>query len=246
MMKGYLYKEWKQNRVLFLLTAVIAIEQVFLPIQMFMVDSKTISREVFLNFYVQGGALIRLLTTLFAAFCALGAQGLLFRNDDMKAWGLFVASNPKGIKGYILTKYGLAFTMIMSFFVLSAGFDYIFTKIANVIGGLGLAPRTGFLWIVTLIMILWSALEMPFVIRFGMKLGNTIKLIILIALFILWAVLLITNPLGIMDAVFTFFTNMEIPISAKWGLLILSFGTFILSGWLACRMYIKGVFQYYN
>lgn len=245
-MKGYLYKEWKQNRILFLLTAVIAIEQVFLPIQMFMVDSKTVSREVFLNFYVQGGDGVRMLVTILAAFCVLAVQELLFRNDDMKAWGLFVASNPKGIKGYILTKYGLAFTMIMSFFVLSAGFDYIFTKIANVIGGLGLVPGTGVLWLLTLIMLLLSAIEMPFVIRFGMKLGNTIKLIILIALFIIGVVILITNPLGIADAIFAFFTGVEIPISAKWGLPILSFGTFFLSGWLACRMYIKGVFQYYN
>lgn len=245
-MKGYLYKEWKQNRILFLLTAVIAIEQVFLPIQIFMMDSRSLSRETFLNFYVQGGDGIRMLTTIMAAFGALAVQELIFRNDDMKAWGLFVASNPKGIKGYVLTKYSFVATMSMSFFVLSAGFDYIFTKIANVIGGFELACRTELLWLLTLIMLLLSAIEMPFVIRFGMKLGNTIKLIILIALFIIGVVILITNPLGIADAVFAFFTDAEIPISAKWGLPILSFGTFILSGWLASRMYIKGVFQYYN
>lgn len=246
MMKGYLYKEWKQNRMLFLLTAVIAIEQVFLPIQMFMVDSKTISREVFLNFYVQGGDGVRMLVTILAAFCVLAVQELLFRNDDMKAWGLFVASNPKGIKGYILTKYSVAAAMSMCFFILSAGFDYIFTKIANVIGGIGLSPRTEFLWILTLIMLLLSAVEMPFVIRFGMKLGNTIKLIIFIALFILGVVLLITNPFGMVDAVFAIFAGKEIPFSLRWGLPVISFGTFFLSGWLACRMYIKGVFQYYN
>lgn len=245
-MKGYLYKEWKQNRMLFLLTAVIAIEQVFLPIQMFMVDSKTISREVFLNFYVQGGDGVRMLVTILAAFCVLAVQELLFRNDDMKAWGLFVASNPKGIKGYILTKYGLAFTMIMSFFVLSAGFDYIFIKIANVIGGLGLVPGTGVLWIVTLIMIFWSALEMPFVIRFGMKLGNTIKLILLIASIIAVMVVFIANPLGIVDAIFAFFAGKEIPFSLKWGLPVISFGAYILSGLISCKLYIKGVFQYYR
>ncbi len=245
-MKGYLYKEWKQNRILFLLIALIAIEQVFLPIQIWMIDRRTLSREAFLYLLTPGAEGIPILVTIMAAFGTLAVQDLIFRDDDMKAWGLFVASNPKGIRGYILTKYGFAVAMLMSFFVLSAGFDYIYTKIANVIGGVGLSPRTEFLWILTLIMILWSALEMPFAIRFGNKLGNTIKLILVLALFILGVVILITNPFGIVDAVFAFFADKEIPISVKWGLPILSFGTFILSGWLACRMYIKGVFQYYN
>jgi len=88
--------------------------------------------------------------------------------------------------------------------------------------------------------------EMPFVIRFGMKLGNTIKLIIFIALFILWVVLLITNPLGIVDAIFAFFAGKEIPFSLKWGLPVISFGAYILSGLISCKLYIKGVFQYYR
>ena len=245
-MKGYLYKEWKQNRILFLLIALIAIEQVFLPVQIFMLDRRTLSREAFLYLLTPGAEGIPILVSIMAAFGALAVQDLTLRHDDMKAWGLFVASNPKGIRGYILTKYGFAMAMLMCFFVVSAGFDYIYTKIANVIGGVGLSPRTGFLWIVTLIMILWSALEMPFAIRFGMKLGNTIKLILVIAVFILGVVLLITNPFGMVDAIFAFFAGKEIPFSVKWGLPVISFGAFILSGLISCKLYIKGVFQYYN
>lgn len=245
MMEGYLYKEWKQNRLLFLLTAVAAIEQALFPIQFFMLDRRTISREAFL-YFAQGGQLVQMAASIVAAICVLGAQEMIYRDDDMKAWGLFVASNPKGIKGYILTKYSITATMSMCFFILSAGFDYIFTKIANVIGGIGLSPRTEFLWILTLIMLLLSAVEMPFVIRFGMKLGNTIKLIIVIALLILWVVLLITNPFGMVDAIFAFFADKEIPFSVKWGLPMISFGAFILSGLISCKLYIKGVFQYYN
>lgn len=244
-MKGYLYKEWKQNRLLFLLIAVAAIEQALFPIQFFMLDRRTISREAFL-YFAQGGQLVQMAASIAAVIGVLGAQEMIFRNDDMKAWGLFVASNPKGIKGYILTKYSVAAAMSMCFFILSAGFDYIFTKIANVIGGIGLSPRTEFLWILTLIMILWSALEMPFVIRFGSKLGNTIKLILGIALFIAGVVVLIANPFGAGDAIFDFFTNKVKNLPVKWGLPMISFGVFILSGLISCKLYIKGVFQYYN
>ena len=103
-MTGYLYKEWKLNRMLFLLTAVIAVGIVFLPIIIVMARERTLSREAFLHF-AKDGQLLKEIIIYLGVGAALALQEWSFlREDDMKAWGFFVSSNPKGIRGYI---YGL-------------------------------------------------------------------------------------------------------------------------------------------
>lgn len=244
-MKGYLYKEWKQNRVFLLLTAVIAIGLVFLPILIVMVRERTISREAFL-YFAQEGLLLREIITLIGFAGALGLQEWSFlREDDMKVWGFFVASNPKGIRGCIYTKYGFMAATCMCFWVLTTGFDYIFTRIVNVIGGIGLPQRTEFLWMLFLVMLLVNALEMPLAVRYGMKRGNNIKLIVGLGLGIIFIVVFLGNPLGIMDILFAFFVDKKIPFSMKWGLPVISIVSYILSCLFSCKLYMKGVFQYY-
>ena len=245
-MNGYLYKEWKLNRMFFLLTAVIAIGIVFLPLIIVMVRERTISREAFL-YFAKDGLLIK------ESFIYLGVWALLclqewsfLRDDDIKAWGLFVASNPKGIRGYVYTKYGFVAAMCLGFFILSAGFDYIFTLIFNTFGGVGMPQSTEVFWMITLVMLLFNALEMPFAIRFGIKRGNTIKLILGIALFLIGTVVFLGNPFGIIDKLFLIFVDKEIPFSVKWGLPIISIVSYILSCLLSCKLYMKGVFQYYR
>ncbi len=245
-MNGYLYKEWKLNRMFFLLTAGIAVGIVFLPLIIVMVRERTISREAFL-YFAKDGLVIK------ESFIYLGAWALLclqewsfLRDDDMKVWGLFVASNPKGIRGYVYTKYGFVAAMCLCFFILSAGFEYIFTWILNTIGGVGMPQSTEGFWMLFLLLLLANAMEMPFSIRFGIKRGNTIKLILGIALFLVFMFVFLGNPFGIMDKIFLFFVDKEIPFSVKWGLPIISIVSYILSCLLSCKLYMKGVFQYYR
>lgn len=245
-MKGYLYKEWKLNRVFFLLTAAIAIGIVFLPLIIVMVRERTISREAFL-YFAKYGLQIKEIFIYLGVWALLCLQEWSFlRDDDMKAWGLFVASNPKGIRGYICTKYGFAAAMCFCFFILSAGFDYIFTLIFNTIGRMGMPRSTEVFWMLFLVLLLLNAMEMPFVIRFGLKRGNTIKLILGIALFLICTGVFMENPFGIIDKIFLIFADKKIPFSVKWGLPIISIVSYILSCLLSCKLYLKGVFQYYR
>lgn len=245
-MNGYLYKEWKLNRGFFLLTAGIAVGIVFLPLIIVMVRERTISREAFL-YFAKDGLMIKEILIYLGVWAILCLQEWSFlRDDDMKAWGLFVASNPKGIRGYVYTKYGFVAAMCLCFFILSAGFDYIFTWIFNTIGGVGMPQSTEAFWMITLAMLLLNALEMPFAIRFGIKRGNTLKLILSIALFLVFMFVFLGNPFGIIDKIFLIFADKEIPFSVKWGLPIISIVSYILSCLLSCKLYMKGVFQYYR
>lgn len=245
-MTGYLYKEWKLNRMLFLLTAVIAVGIVFLPIIIVMVRERTLSREAFL-YFAKDGQLLKEIIIYLGVGAALALQEWSFlREDDMKAWGFFVSSNPKGIRGYIYAKYGFVAAMCLCFFILSTGFDYISTLIVNTIGGVGMPQSIEAFWTLFLVMLLFNALEMPFAIRFGSKKGNTIKLILGIAFMIIVTAVFLGNPFGIMDKIFLFFVDKEIPFSVKWGLPVISIAAYILSGLLSCKLYMKGVFQYYR
>ena len=101
-------------------------------------------------------------------------------------------------------------------------------------------------WMITLAMLLLNALEMPFAIRFGIKRGNTIKLILSIALLLVFMFVFLGNPFGIIDKILLIFADKEIPFSVKWGLPIISIASYILSCLLSCKLYMKGVFQYYR
>lgn len=244
-MKGYFYKEWKQNQMWLLCIVLMSVGLVFLPILTVMIAERTISREAFLYFAKDGLIFWELLTTVgWVGVMALQEWSFL-REDDMRAWGFFVASNPKGIRGCIYAKYVyVAFTSIC-FWVLATGFDYLFIRILNTISGAGFTQRTEYFWMLFLGMLFMNALEMPFVIRYGVKKGTNVKLIVLLVVLIILIVIFLGNPMGIIDAIFTFFVDKEIPISLKWGLPIVSIASYILSCLLSCKLYMKGVFECY-
>lgn len=245
-MKGYFYKEWKQNEKNLLWMVNISVGLVFLPILTAMLVEKNISREAFL-YFTKEGLIFRELLAAFGYCGVLALQEWSFmRDDDMRAWGFFVASNPKGVRGCILAKYVYVAFSGICFFVLSTGFDYLFTQICNAVSGAGLAQRTEYFWMLFLSLLFVNALEMPCVIRFGLKKGTYVKLGVMLGVMILLTVVFLGNPMGIIDAIFSFFVDKEIPFSMKWGMPIVSVSAYILSYLLSCKLYMKGVFEHYN
>lgn len=244
-MTGYLYKELKQNRLYILLTAILVPVIIFLPLAVVMAEEKTMAKESFLSFANNGMAL-RIIFALAGFVAAYIIQTLTLKGDDKKMWGYFVASNPKGINGFVVTKYLFIAAMCLFFFVLGIGFDLAFTFITNYIGGISVPLMTEALFAMMFLMLLFNAVEIPFTIRFGEKRGSIIKTIIGIGIVIIALLAFFINPAGVSDVVNDFLFNGKIPSLMKWILPVGAVISYIISCAVSCKLYMKGVINSYK
>lgn len=244
-MKGYLYKELRQNRLFLILTAILAVCVIFLPIILIMISEKVIGREVFLIF-AQSGIILRVLISVLGFIGAYAIQSFTLKGDDKKLWGYFVASNPKGIKGFIFTKYAFIFSLGLIYFSLCAGCDLILVFITRFIGGAIIPHMSGIYFEFFFFQILCCALDIPFTLRFGEKMGNNIKITILTVLAIISIIVIVFNPTGLADKGADFLLNGEIPSFIKWICPVVSIIGYVISYLISCKLYIKGVDKYYK
>lgn len=244
-MKGYLYKEFKQNRLFLALTALLAVCVVFLPIILFMAEEKTMTREAFIVF-AQTGIVFRVFCSMFGLMSAAAIQSLTLKGDDKKIWGYFVASNPKGIRGFIFTKYGFMLALSVIYFALCAGCDLVFVLMTRLIGGVSVPFMAEIYLYLFFSQLFICALDVPFTIRFGEKRGSYIKIIIMIVLLIIFIIVLLINPIAVEDIINNFFSNGEMPPFMDRILPIGSVIAFLLSAFISSKLYMKGVEQYYK
>ncbi len=244
-MTGYLYKELKQNRFFIFLTLIIAGCAAFLPIILVMIAEETMAKEAFIVF-ASSGMLLRIVCITITFFASLAIQGLVFKDDDIKKWGYFVASTPKGIIGYIFTKYVLVAAMCLIMLAASIGFDCIFTYIAKIIGGIVVPYMAKIFLLLFFFQLFFNAIELMFTIRFGIKRGSIIKTIFLILVFIILILILLFNPAGLAEAISEAVYEGCISGFMKWGFPIISVILYIISAMISCKLYMKGVDEYYQ
>ena len=244
-MKGYFYKELKQNRLYLSLISLLAICVAFLPIVIVMTEEKTMAKEAFLAF-IQEGTELRILCAVAAVAFMLIIQTFTLKGDDKKLWSYFVASNPKGIKGFIFTKYGYILAMNVFYFALCSLSDLVFTFIANYIAGINVPLMTGIYFELLFLQIILCALDIPFTIRFGDKKGSSVKAIVSILLVIIIIFIFLINPVAIADIMNNFLFNGEMPPFMEWILPVISIASFFVSAMISSKLYMKGVEQYYK
>ena len=244
-MTGYLYKELKQNRLYILLTAILVPVMIFFPLVLVMIEENTMAKESFL-FFANNGMALRIIFALVGFVAAYIIQTLTLKGDDKKMWGYFVASNPKGINGFVVTKYLFIAAMCLFFFVLGIGFDLAFTFITIYIGGISVPLMIEALFAMMFLMLLFNAVEIPFTIRFGEKRGSLIKTIIGIGIVIIALLAFFINPTGVSDTVNDFLFNGKIPSLMKWILPVGSVIAYIISCAVSCKLYMKGVINSYK
>lgn len=244
-MKGYLYKELKQYRNIIYLFFLVVLYVVFGAIVMTMATAGTITREAIL-LYATEGMEYRLLILFFGFIFAMSLEEYTFQGDDTKIWGFFVASNPKGIRGYIYTKYGLTFAMSVIYFLLTAGLDFCLTRMVSVIAG-GELPVMGEVMAVLLcIQLLYHSITIPFAVRFGNKRGNMIKMIFAILVTIGVVGIALEHPVETSEFIDGIIHSESITEYWNWWLPVVSVLAYILSCLLSVKLYRKGVMQYYR
>ncbi|MBR1384594.1 MAG: ABC-2 transporter permease [Ruminococcus sp.] len=228
-MTGLVYKEWKQNRLLFL-SMILCGSAPLIVLLLMRGEIKDI-----------GEAPIRI-GGMIAGFLAAGAlQIMVLRGDDRKLWGYWITATPDGYKGFLRVKYEMIFAMIVLFLFTLQCVDRGYCAVAADMGKTDIAEVSGIAVLLCFVQILLRAIDIPFVYRFGSKKGSFVKLTYLIMLTIFLLALFILNKDCFDSIIEVFKTNSSLMLSVS---LVLCLVLYYLSYRITCRLYLKGVEQY--
>ena len=228
-MTGLVYKEWKQNRLLFL-SMILCGSAPLIVLLLMRGEIKDI-----------GEAPIRI-GGMIAGFLAAGAlQIMVLRGDDRKLWGYWITATPDGYKGFLRVKYEMIFAMIVLFLFTLQCVDRGYCAVAADMGKTDIAEVSGIAVLLCFVQILLRAIDIPFVYRFGSKKGSFVKLTYLIMLTIFLLALFILNKDRFDSIIEVFKTNSSLMLSVS---LVLCLALYYLSYRITCRLYLKGVEQY--
>ncbi len=244
-MKGFLYKEIKQNRLYILLTVALAPVMVYLPLVLNMIATKSVGKESFYHLASEG-VIVRVLTITVGYCCAYALQSFVLKGEDRKMWGFFVGSAPNGIRNFIGMKYLFTAGLNIMFSALTALCDLILVFMMKYLCGLNVQ----FMWEIYLsmafLMMLWSAFEMPCTIRFGEKKGTILRMILLVALLAIFIGVTLLWPDAVEKFRLALWLNADLPDIMRWATPIVSLGGFVLSWFISCKVYLKGVMNCYK
>lgn len=243
-MKGYLYKELRQNRLFLSLSVLLASAVAFLPVLIVMIDEKTMAKEAFYEFS-KSAHVLRPMIMIAGLLVMLILESFTLRGDDKKIWSYFVASAPRGIKSYIFTKYAFVLAMMIIYFLLCSGFDYAFSFICENIAGIYMPPLAKSYLYILFIQIIISSFDIPFTVRLGDKKGSSVKILMLIIIILLLVALFIIFPVGMSDTLSELSKGSRINHTA-FILLFVSAVFYMLSYYISCKLYMKGATSNYR
>ncbi|MCR5539562.1 MAG: ABC-2 transporter permease [Ruminococcus sp.] len=240
-MTGLTYKEFKQNLkpiiATFVLPALIA--YLFCSVvlnEMIISDLESVLGTIRDGKYTMVWLSFLLIAFVAGAFC----QGMIFSGDDRKLWAYFVASSPDGIKGYIRIKYELTFIMVLlTTFSLQIGSWIMLLICAS--NNTDWYNFTAYIILLSFIQLLLRGIEIPFTLRFGVRNGSTIKLILFVILAIVFVVFYMGYPEEITEFLWDGGKILDTLLSF---LPVVSIVAYYLSYRLSCRIYMRGADGY--
>ncbi len=185
--------------------------------------------------------LVYMLCSINIFFILLFLEPCINQNDEMKKWQAFIASTEDGVKKQVGSKY------LMCFFMTT-----VFYNLLNLIGSVSSAAmelditlfQTLGVQLIWLQLLLY-AIEMPFMLAFGVKKGEKIREIICLLLALAAGIYLCFGDLSIFgDPVkFLFWLRDFVQDSGNYFLLLTPPVTLILyyiSYCISCRVYLRG------
>ncbi len=194
-MRGFLYKQIRQNRMIILICAVIptlmAIPMLGLS---YMGEDGVSSLEAFFRGIAEG-------STLRIAFFIFGyiISGIIltasFSSDELKKWVFFCAATPKGAKGLVRSKYVMLLISALFTLTVSVACDTAVCAAAGEVTGEKITSANMLFLTLFFIQLIAAAVELPFTLRFGTKAGNSVKVAVLFGLIFIVIVYLLFGPI---------------------------------------------------
>ncbi len=238
---GFFYKELKQNRLNIILTALAPLFMIGLCCIRMLMNADFLDEDIGVLHHLAFGTGFVLATSIISS---------IFQGDDKKLWACFVASSPDGIKRTLYNKYVLCLAMTGLYTVSAYVAETIFDTIYFQVLGEEYFSLTVLYIFAFYLLLLLTALDVPFMVRFGAKKGMFIKL----GLFVVFVIVLclIMNSLSeeASDKLYQFIWDVlhgEANDAVMLTVSILpyaSLAAYYGSYKLSCKLFMKGVTAY--
>lgn len=248
---GLLYKELKQNRLVFILAACAPLLLTLFPFCFQVIGVITGGTNIDEMFELTTSVFIRMIMFVGGIFAVSALMSEVFKGDDKKLWAYFIVSTPQGVKGFIYRKYVITLMINLIYMISGIFTDHLFATVNYFITGKELATNMQSLYISGVFLLMSvSALDIPFMVRFGSKKGSVVKMIIMLSLCTAGVVVFSMLPDNIKENITQTLISIFNGGAGNALMLILSllpfiaFAAFLLSYKIACRLFMKGVNDY--
>lgn len=250
---GLLYKELKQNRLVFILTAAAPILLTAFPFCFSAIGVITGGTSVEEMFETTTNVYIRALMCATGLFVAAGLMSELFSGDDRKLWAYFIVSTPGGVKGFLYRKYVVTLMLNLIYMISGILAEHLLMTVNYFVTGkeLTTSMQPFYLSGVFVLMAI-STLDIPFMVRYGSKKGSIVKMIVM--LLICTAAIAAFNLLSedikerLVNALVSFFNGGENNMLVLTMILsffpYITFAAYLLSYRITCGVFMKGVNEY--
>lgn len=249
-MYGLLYKELVLNRKSLF---VLAFVDLAMYIMTFFLFSTLVKEEFFdESSYTMAADIISCVYALLVFVFVMIIMPGIFSTDESKRWSSFISSSPARESGQIYSKYMFGFLMLIASYIWSYFAEEFFDAVISVYYGFEnksvLSLNVSFAMVFMLLFL--GAVEFPFYVRFGSKIGSSVKMGIFFGFLLLAAVYFLFGDLsvfGSLDSLWEFLSEVikgyafgDIAIFVLSLCTLGAFGLYILSYKLSCRLYMKG------
>ncbi|WP_019680364.1 ABC-2 transporter permease [Ruminococcus flavefaciens] len=240
-MAGLLYKELRLTRFVFILFLIS--EMIFWTLLGCLFGLS--DDDVTLKAFSLVAGLFIVISTFFAGIVESG----IFSGEERKKWAYYVASTPVGVSGYIGAKYVTTLIFSMAVVLLHTLVLSAYSQLTGRCGSLTLLVVALFY-----IQLFMRSVEIPLVVRFGNKTGNSLKLAGLLAILIVGVVYMLFGDTSVFNNMDNFWEWLFSVLKdrKKLNTLILSIGImtvavlplYYLSYRLSVKWYLKGAENY--
>ncbi len=190
-MQGVVYKEFRQNRVFFIQGLLLPPAGIIMTLLMYAAIKDNISAGESDTFMM----ILRLIIQTVSFMMLWMGSSVIFSGDENKKWSAFIAAAPNGRVRHIYGKYVFYFMTLGAFFMSSMFCDSFFSWLIYCgTGKTDMLSFTNLYLLMIFLLMMMFAFETPFVARFGTKLGTGIRIAVLSALFLAFAIWMLFVP----------------------------------------------------
>ncbi len=187
---------------------------------------------------------------MLAAVCIILISGMFeqgsFENDETKKWLSFIGSAENGVRKQIGSKY------LFNLFLMIAVFTYLelLFELAAAMTEKDLDMFFMALQLMMFFQMIYRAVESPFLVAFGSKYGNNIRMIVMLVLVFGFIVYALFGDLSIFGSTEELLLRAQEFLTDKGSYFILltpicAFALYYISFELSCRLYLHGG-EYYE
>lgn len=253
-MKGLLYKNVRQSRFYVIISFAAPILLNILLVIMLAAEEESFDLKAGLNQLSSAGLVKTFYIISIFVTLSMTLSNTMTR-DEMKKWAYFITSTPKMAKGQVFSRYTLIVLICVIATGMSVAAEYTFELITEAVINESYTNNTKLILALFWIILIFNAIELPFLFRFGTKMGALIRALMGLAVILSVSIYLLFGPLPssgeeFVEGIFEFindFLSGNTPKHIKTINRILPFaaiGSTVVSYFISCKCYLKGIEHY--